>query len=233
MPATDASASRWIPLESNPDVMTKYMHKLGMSQSWSFSDVFGLDPVSLATVPQPTVALILLFPETENIKKADLERLSKIEKDGQTVSPNVYFMKQTIGNACGTVGLLHAVLNVTDQITLENPLKDFLEKTKGLNPDEKATCMENDETLHVAHEESAQEGQTEAPSPEDNVTNHFIALISKDGCIYEMDGRKEFPINHGPTSSETFLSDAAKVCQEFMKHDPNEFRFTVMALSKN
>lgn len=52
------------------------------------------------------------------IKKADRERLIAIERDGQTVSPNVYFLKQTIGNACGTVGLLHAVLNVQDQVNL-------------------------------------------------------------------------------------------------------------------
>jgi ubiquitin carboxyl-terminal hydrolase L3 len=27
----------------------------------------------------------------------------KIEKEGQEVSPNVYFMKQTIENACGAI----------------------------------------------------------------------------------------------------------------------------------
>ncbi|PIK34742.1 hypothetical protein BSL78_28438 [Apostichopus japonicus] len=232
MPGTDASISRWIPLESNPEVMTKYMYKLGMSKAWMFTDVFGLDPDLLAMLPQPVVALILLFPETENIKKADRERLIAIERDGQTVSPNVYFLKQTIGNACGTVGLLHAVLNVQDQVNLESPLKEFAEKTKALSPDERATYMESDKSLSVAHEESAQEGQTEAPSAEDHVNNHFIALINKDGCIYEMDGRKEFPINHGATTADTFLNDAAKVCQEFMKHDPNEVRFTVVALAK-
>jgi len=45
------------------------------------------------------------------------------------------------------------------------------------------------------------------------------------------DGRKSFPIKHGPTSEETFVKDAAKVCKEFMSRDPDEVRFTVLALT--
>ena len=44
------------------------------------------------------------------------EEKSRIEKDGQTVSSSVYFTKQTIGNACGTIGLLHALGNNTDRL---------------------------------------------------------------------------------------------------------------------
>lgn len=36
----------------------------------------------------------------------------------QEFSGGPYFMKQTVGNACGTVGLLHAVGNVTSEIKL-------------------------------------------------------------------------------------------------------------------
>ena len=42
----------------------------------------------------------------------------RIEKEGQHVSPNVYFMRQTVGNACGTIGLLHAVLNNRELIQM-------------------------------------------------------------------------------------------------------------------
>jgi ubiquitin carboxyl-terminal hydrolase L3 len=34
------------------------------------------------------------------------------------VSEKVYFMKQTVGNACGTIGLLHAVGNNLNQVDL-------------------------------------------------------------------------------------------------------------------
>lgn len=41
-------------------------------------------------------------------------------------------MIQTIGNACGTVGLLHALGNNLDAIPLEDGfLKDFFASTKG------------------------------------------------------------------------------------------------------
>ncbi len=51
-----------------------------------------------------------------------------------------------------------------------------------------------------------------------------------EGHLYELDGRKKFPINHGPTSHETLLSDACKVIKMFMDRDPGEISFTIVAL---
>lgn len=47
-----------------------------------------------------------------------------------------------------------------------------------------------------------------------------------------MDGRKNYPIKHGVTKDETFLTDAAAVCKEFIARDPEEMCFTIMALAK-
>lgn len=38
----------------------------------------------------------------------------------QKLSKNVYFTKQTIGNACGTVGIIHAIGNALSRIKLGN-----------------------------------------------------------------------------------------------------------------
>ena len=63
-----------------------------------------------------------------------------------------------------------------------------------------------------------------------------------DNCVIELDGRKELPINHGNidtyTSKEeekgsdsTFLTACVTVIQnEFMAKDPEEVRFTFIAL---
>ena len=53
----------------------------------------------------------MLFPikkSTEEYREAERK---KIESEGQVCSDKVYYMKQTVGNACGTVGILHAIGN--------------------------------------------------------------------------------------------------------------------------
>ena len=65
-------------------------------------------------------------------------------------------------------------------------LKNFLDATKEMTPDERAVTLEADVGLSSAHEESAQGGQTEAPSRDVKVNLHFVALVEKNGGLYEL-----------------------------------------------
>ncbi|XP_046852711.1 ubiquitin carboxyl-terminal hydrolase isozyme L3-like [Xenia sp. Carnegie-2017] len=228
------SSMKWLPLESNPDVISQYMWSVGMSKKWQFVDVLTLDPELLCMIPQPTCALVLLFPCSDKYYRYKEEEEERIKNEGQIVSKDLYYTKQTIGNACGTVALIHCVANNTRQISLEEGfLKTFIDSTRSLTPDERATKLECNEALIQAHDNFAQDGDTETPSREEEVNLHFVALIQKDGHLYELDGRKKYPINHGVSSPETFIKDAAEVCRNYMKRDPDNLRFTVIALSES
>ena len=74
---------------------------------------------------------------------------------------------------------------------------------------------------------------TTAPTAqiETDVNTHFICFTEVNGSIYELDGRKASPINHGPSSPETLLSDACRVVKGFMERDEGEHRFTIVALA--
>jgi len=41
------------------------------------------------------------------------------------------------------------------------------------------------------------------------------------------------PICHGPTTSETILNDSVSIIKKFMERDPDEVRFTILALAKS
>ncbi|KAG9349552.1 hypothetical protein JZ751_027999 [Albula glossodonta] len=160
---------RWLPLEANPE----FLRQLGLQPSWQFGDVYGMDAELLSMVPRPVCAVLLLFPVTDKYESFRMEEEAKIKSKGQEVSPEVYFMRQTIGNACGTIGLIHAVANNQGRLDIDpdSALRKFLMESSSLSPEEKATFLEKDE-------------------------------------------------------------DATEVCQRFMARDPDELRFTVVALSK-
>ena len=56
-------------------------------------------------------------------------------------------------------------------------------------------------------------------------------MLQVDGQLYELDGRKAGPVVVGPSSPDTFLSDAAAACRQYMVRDPENINFTVMALT--
>lgn len=224
--------ARWLPIESNPDVMNKFVHTLGMSETLAFCDVFGLDPDLLAMVPRPVVATLLLFPCTANQDAAKREQVARLEAEGYVPNPRAFFLKQTIGNACGTIGLIHALANNTDRIPLaDGHLKEFISSSVALSPAERGRRLEESEGMTASHEAAAQQGQTAAPSLDDEVALHFICFTRVEGRLLEFDGTKPFPIDHGPTSDDTLLEDSVAVVQQFMARDPDNLNFTIVALA--
>lgn len=222
------SAKRWLPLEANPDVMNQFLWGLGLPEDEAECyDVYGLDEELLEMVPRPVLAVLFLYPITP---QSEEERIlqDSVKKEH---NDRVYFMKQTVGNACGTIGLLHAVGNVTSEITLlEGSFLDrFYKSTAAMDPLERAAFLEKDREMEVAHSVAATAGETEAS---DNVDTHFICFACVDGQLYELDGRKSAPISHGPSSPSSLLQDAAKAIQGMIQKNPNSMNFNVIAISK-
>ena len=63
-------------------------------------------------------------------------------------------MKQTVGNACGTVGILHAILNArASPLTSIQPssfIANFATQTADMTPDERAQFLHNDDVSSLS-----------------------------------------------------------------------------------
>jgi ubiquitin carboxyl-terminal hydrolase L3 len=230
----DVAKKRWLPLEANPDVMNQFVQGLGFPEDAGFHDVYGFDDELLAMVPAPVLAVLLLFPITPESEAASVAEQSRIAEKGQNVSEKVYFMKQTVGNACGTIGLLHAVGNNLNQVDLVEGsyLQRFFKSTSAMTPDERAHFLEIDTELEDAHSLAATAGDTAPPDITSSVDLHFVCFVCIDGGLYELDGRKKQPVYHGPSTQETLLKDSVKTIQDFIARTPQSVNFNVIALAK-
>lgn len=103
----------FIPLESNPDVFNHLIHQLGVSSVLRFHDVWSLsEPEILALIPRPVLALVIVFstpPQYEDLLDEENQLTPEYTKMGE--DEDAMWFKQTINNACGLYGILHAVAN--------------------------------------------------------------------------------------------------------------------------
>eukprot|EP00708_Paratrimastix_pyriformis_P005509 GAFH01004567.1.p1 GENE.GAFH01004567.1~~GAFH01004567.1.p1 ORF type:complete len:247 (+),score=5.21 GAFH01004567.1:15-755(+) len=230
MATTRVPKTPWIPLESNPDVINQYVHKLGAPDSWQFHDVFGLDDEMFEFVPKPVKAVVFLFPIPDDDDEEEEEVAPAPD------SADAFFVYQRIGNACGTIACLHAFGNNRDQITFTpgSFFARYFATTRHMTPDQRADELEEDRALpelREAHAEAAVQGQTEVPQPDDRINLHFVAFALHGGILYEFDGRRDAPVPHGPSSEATILSDVARVVRAFVEKHPETIQFSLMALS--
>lgn len=123
-PDPDQGAPAFIPLEANPPLMTSLIHKLGVSPALQLHDVYSLtEPDLLAFIPRPALALLLVFPISAEYESHRMAQDS-IAQDytGKGEEEPVLWWKQTIRNACGMMGLLHAVSNGPAREFIGTPL---------------------------------------------------------------------------------------------------------------
>ena len=93
--------------------MTSLVQKLGLSSTLAFHDVYSLDdPSLLAFVPRPVHALLLVFPVSKTYEAQRVAEDSSLpDYSGSGSGEEVLWFRQTIGNACGMMGLLHSACN--------------------------------------------------------------------------------------------------------------------------
>jgi len=141
-------------------------------------------------------------------------------------------MKQIVGNACGSIAVIHAIANNKDlvEVSDDSPLGSFLSRTWELSPLQRGTLLGFDEGIYGEHKKAAKKGQTNAA---DHFASnfHFICFTVINDKLYELDGSKKRPISHGPCTRDQFLDQASGVIQRnFIDANPQDPFFSVITL---
>jgi ubiquitin carboxyl-terminal hydrolase L3 len=112
-------------------------------------------------------------------------------------------MKQYARNACGTIALFHMILNAREArpeiVTAGSFLDNFYTNSNNVDSKQRGELFKNNQDILNEHKQAVQEGQSGVSSECDS---HFIAFIPKNGRLYELDGFKKGPVDHGECSQE-------------------------------
>ncbi|KAF1844170.1 cysteine proteinase [Cucurbitaria berberidis CBS 394.84] len=233
-------------LENNPEVMNHLARDLGLDEGLSFYDIYSLtDPDLLAYIPRPVFALLVIIPLTPTWNEArTAEDKDKPEYEGKGDDEPVIWFKQTIGNACGSIGLVHCLLNseaskhIRPSSVLDQIRNDALPKPIW----ERAKVLEDSKEFENAHAGAAQLGDTATPTPvsDEHTGQHFVAFVKgKDGHLWELEGARKGPLDRGALKDdEDALSPAAleKGLGRLMRIESEkggDLRFSAIALASS
>ncbi|KAH0396717.1 ubiquitin carboxyl-terminal hydrolase, partial [Aureobasidium melanogenum] len=233
----------WKMLENNPDVMDRLAAKLGLSPSLQFYDVYSLDDTELlAHIPRPALALLVIIPLTaawDHNRKAEDEHKEVYASCGPD-EPVIWF-KQTIGHACGSIGLLHSLINgpAVDFITPDSDLASIRTQAIPLKMSQRAEMLYNNETFEIAHKSVEEAGDSHVdPSLERN-GGHFVSFVKCDGKLWELEGDRKGPLDRGSLGEdEDVLSPRAlemgikRIIALNATGGEEELRFSCIALAR-
>uniref|UniRef100_L2G2A1 Ubiquitin carboxyl-terminal hydrolase n=1 Tax=Colletotrichum fructicola (strain Nara gc5) TaxID=1213859 RepID=L2G2A1_COLFN len=212
-PDPSTSAPAFIPLEANPELMTTLLHKLGLSPALAIHDVFSLtDADMLSFIPRPALAVLLVFPVSAAYESHRLAEDALLEEyQGKGPQEPVLWFRQTIRNACGLMGLLHAVSN--------GPAREYI-------PPREDAC---------AGHGAPRGGLPGAPQAADDVDLHYVCFVrGNDGTLWELDGRRKGPLARGQLEEgEDVLSEKALTWGplKFLEREGADLRFSAVALA--
>ena len=228
----EASESGWQLTESDPGVFSELLHKLGVPLI--VDDLYSLDADSLALI-KPIHALIFLFKYVGGSG-------SESGAAGGTSRPDPefggFFAHQTVNNACATLAVLNALgnlPNVTKASTNEE-YKNLMGFAGDLDPQSRGLVITSADWLREAHNSLSppsaisldglglERGTEEVRSLLHIFfimfttllqAYHFVVYLPVGTTLYELDGLREFAVNHGPfsPSGEGWLGKAREVIQ--------------------
>ena len=181
---------KWYPLESNPDTINKYAESLGLNlKEYCFQDVLCLEDWALEMIPKPIPSILFLYPLSTDDNNEIIG-----SKSSTSYPPHLFYMKQLIENSCGTIALLHSIINAQisgyDIIDGNSYFQNFINSIDKLNPNEIGEYLVNDEVIDAFQQAASAQGQSAQVSINEDVDTHFICFTLQGDFLYELDGRK-------------------------------------------
>ncbi|MCJ1444255.1 MAG: hypothetical protein MMC23_004756 [Stictis urceolatum] len=209
----------FIPLENNPTPLANLSTLLGVT-GLTYHDVLSLTDLSVFPIPRPAHALIFIAhtPAYNAVRASDPhlwgpQSTSTPPFPLSGPSSHVVWFRQTIGHACGSMALLHALANGRGRqhISPASPLTKILAEAESLEPEPRAKLLYDSEELERAHMTAAATGDTAPPDPSEANHMHFICFVKgDDGHLWELEGGWSGPVDRGALEEgEDVLSERA------------------------
>ncbi|XP_043934864.1 ubiquitin carboxyl-terminal hydrolase BAP1 isoform X1 [Protopterus annectens] len=204
----------WLELESDPGLFTLLVEDFGV-KGVQVEEIYDLQSRCQGS---PVYGFIFLFKwieERRSRRKVStlVDETSVIDEE---VVNNMFFAHQLIPNSCATHALLSVLLNCND-IELGVTLSRMKEFTKGFSPESKGYAIGNAPELAKAHNSHARPEPRHLPEKQNGISAvrtmeafHFVSYVPIKGRLFELDGLKAFPIDHGPWAEDEEWTDKAR-----------------------
>lgn len=190
----------WFELESDPGLFTLLLGDFGV-HGVQVDEIYDLQK----PMEGPVYGFIFLFKwieERRSRRKITQEEESFVTDEN--VVNSMFFAQQVIPNSCATHALLSVLLNCENPIKLGNALTDLNKFTQDMNPEAKGYAIGNMLELARAHNSHARPEPSQLPEKQQGISVrtaeafHFVSYVPTNGRLFELDGLKPYPIDHGP-----------------------------------
>jgi len=203
-------ADGWLELESDPGLFTLLLEDMGVVGT-QVEEIYDLQRDSLVEGGQCYGAIFLFrWIEERRSRRKIVDEQNLYVKD-ETVVNNIFFAQQMIPNSCATHALVSILLNCPS-LELGSTLSTLRSHVQGMSPENKGLAIGNCPELAMAHNSHAvprarrrvdrTSGAVAAGSRYSGEAFHFVSYVPINGRLFELDGLKKFPLDHGPVGSD-------------------------------
>ena len=126
------------------------------------------------------------------------------------------------------------------EIELGEELSTFKEFTSVLPPEMRGEALSNSDHIRTTHNHFASFDPFETapgeepPESKKKAAHHYVAYVVIQGNLYQIDGLKPVPINHGPCTDQSFPEKVVQIIQaRIALFDPSQLDFALMIVRED
>lgn len=230
----------WLELESDPGLFMLLLEDFGV-KNVQVEEIYDI------TKPfdGPVYGFIFLFRwiEERRSRRKVVDQNDMFLKEEEIVN-NIFFAQQMVPNSCATHALLSVLLN-SSKIQLGDTLSRLKAHTRGMTPENKGWAIGNTPELARAHNSHAMPQAKRCVEKNTALAGvstgryageafHFVSFVPIKNRLFELDGLKPHPIDHGPCGDDEWTEKFRVVMTERLGVAGGEachdIRFNLMAL---